>query len=84
MKNQILGGPRTSFAVPRSSPPARGAMGAVGSLRSRPKVLQTRAALEGRASGASEAGALGATKEVLGFIDFLDFKDFLGLFLGFY
>ena len=44
------------------------------------------APLEGRASGASEAG-LGTTKEVLGFIiDFLDFKDFLGfpiLLLGF-
>ena len=41
----------------------------------------------GRASGASEAGVLGTTKEVLGFIiDFLDFKDFLGfpiLLLGF-
>ena len=35
---------------------------------------------EERASGASEAGALGTTKEVLGFIiDFLDFNyDFLG------
>ena len=35
--------------------------------------------LEGRASGASEAGVLGTTKEVLGSIDFLDFDwDFLG------
>ena len=45
------------------------------------------APLEGRASGASEAGALGTTKEVLGFIiDFPDFKDFLGfpiILLGF-
>ena len=99
MKDQILGPrtsfvgprisyfPRTSFVVPRTPlsgamrNPLRAALGLAGSARDPVRTLR-------RASGASEAGALGTTKEVLGFIiAFLNFNwDFLGfpiLLLGF-
>ena len=67
--------PRTSFIVPGSSRP-RGDIGDIGECARHPVRPPCEAVAPGsRASGASEAGALGTTKEVLGIIiDLLAFN----------
>ena len=80
---EILGSPRTSVVpspqASRDLPVLPGPPGLQASLSSSAEAslsfLGLQAPLEGRASGASEAGVLGTTKEVLGFIiEFLEFK----------